>query len=620
LKNKEQKKKGNFTFLFKIMLGNWRFFWTCVITMALGVGLSYITPKIVGVTIDSVIGTLDFNLPQQLKDYILQLGGRDFLLTHLFICGLLVFAVAVFSAVFNYIRNYSGAQLAQHLSYKLRKTLFGHIQRLPFSWHKSIQTGDIMQRCSSDVDTICNFVSGQFTDVVRIVFMLVIAYVLMFSINTKLALACLAFVPVVIGYSGGFYGRIAKRFLLADEAEGRMHAIAQENFTGVRVVKAFGRERQELDRFMAGNDEYANLWIKTGELLGWYWSIGDLISASQTALLLIYGTFLTVHGEMSPGEIIVFVMYGGMLAWPMRRLGRTLGEMSKAGVSIGRINEILSVKAEQDEETDLSPEIKGDIKYEHVNFGFDNAEVLRDVSFELKAGQTLAILGGTGSGKSTLLHLLNRLYDLDEEKGQGKITIDGIGINKISRRHLRRNIAMVLQEPFLFSDTIDNNLKLAAPETTHEDIESATCTAEIHNSILEFPKGYETLIGEKGVTLSGGQRQRVAIARALVEDAPVLVFDDSLSAVDVETDSKIRSALKKRTKDTTTIIISHRISTLMDADVIMVLSEGKIAEMGNHAELLKLNGIYSSIFNIQSMFEEEMETEVGANGGGNQSK
>ena len=458
--------------------------------------------------------------------------------------------------------------------------------------------------------------SSQFTDVIRIIFMLVIAYMLMFSINVKLALACLAFVPVVIVYSGAFFSKIAKNFKLADEAEGRMQAIAQENFTGVRVVRAFGRERQELDRFKAGNAEYANLWIKTGKLLSWYWSIGDLISSSQTALLLIYGTILTVRGEMSPGEIIVFAMYGGILAWPMRRLGRTLGEMSKAGVSIGRINEVLSVEAEKDNNTDLFPEIKGNIKYEHVSFGYDETGVLRDVSFELKAGQTLAILGGTGSGKSTLLHLLNRLYDLDEAKEQGKITIDGIDINRINRRHLRRNIAMVLQEPFLFSDTIDNNLKLAAPETTRESIESATCAAEIHASILDFPKGYDTLIGEKGVTLSGGQRQRVAIARALVEDAPILVFDDSLSAVDVETDSKIRSALKRRTKDTTTIIISHRISTLMDADVIMVLSEGKIAEMGTHAELLKQNGIYNSIFNIQSMFEEEIETEVGANGNG----
>jgi len=616
LKNKDKKMKGNFAFIMKIMRGNWRFFWVCVVTMAISVCLAYISPKIVGATIDSVIGQLEFDLPQNLQTIISQLGGREFLLTHLFICGLLVFAVAVFSAGFNYIRNYSGAQLAQHLSYKMRKMLFNHIQRLPFSWHKSVQTGDIMQRCSSDVETVCNFMSSQFTDVIRIIFMLVIAYVLMFSINVKLALACLAFVPVVIVYSGAFFSKIAKNFKLADEAEGRMQAIAQENFTGVRVVRAFGRERQELDRFKAGNAEYANLWIKTGKLLSWYWSIGDLISSSQTALLLIYGTILTVHGEMNPGEIIVFAMYGGILAWPMRRLGRTLGEMSKAGVSIGRINEVLSVEAEKDNDTDLFPEIKGGIKYEHVSFGYDETEVLRDVSFELEAGKTLAILGGTGSGKSTLLHLLNRLYDLDEAKEQGKITIDGIEINKINRRHLRRNIAMVLQEPFLFSDTIDNNLKLAAPDTTHESIESATCAAEIHSSILDFPKGYDTLIGEKGVTLSGGQRQRVAIARALVEDAPILVFDDSLSAVDVETDSKIRSALRKSTKNTTTIIISHRISTLMDADVIMVLSEGKIAEMGTHAELLKQNGIYNSIFNIQSMFEEEMETEVGANGNG----
>ena len=602
-------KKSSIAFISAIMKNRWRYFAACVAAMTVNVCLSYISPKIVGFTVDSVLGELPMELPDFLAQKVAELGGREYLLQNLYICGGLVLAASVLSAVFMYARAYSGAKLAEHLSYGMRKMLFEHIQKLPFAWHKSIQTGDIMQRCTSDVDTVCKFVSTQFTDVVRIVLMLVIAYALMFMINVKLTLICMAFVPIIIIYSGAFYSKIAVNFQKADEAEGEMHAIAQENFTGVRVVRAFGSERRELDKFMKGNERYSSLWIKTGKLLSLYWSIGDLISGLQTATLLIFGTVLTVKGEMSPGDIIVFAMYGGMLSWPMRRLGRTLGEMSKAGVSIERMNEILTAPAEKVAPDEVKPVIEGNIRYEHVSFGYDGGEVLRDVSFEIKAGSTLAILGGTGSGKSTLLHLLNRLYDLGE--GQGRILIDGTDIREINAQYLRRNVAMVLQEPFLFSDTIERNLRLAAPGIDRESLQRATSDAEIHESILGFPEGYSTVIGEKGVTLSGGQRQRVAIARALAENSPILVFDDSLSAVDVQTDSKIRAALKNRASTATTIIISHRIATLMDADEIMVLSGGRIAEMGTHAELLEKNGIYRSIFDIQSMFEEEIQAETG---------
>lgn len=602
-------KKGSFAFILEIMKKNWRFFWYCLVAMTVNVCLSFIMPEIVGVTVDSVLKTEPFDLPPALLEYVTSLGGREFFLTHLYICGIAVLAVSLLSAVSMYARSYSGALLAEHLTYKLRRTLFNHIQSLPFSWHKSIQTGDIMQRCSSDVDTVCRFISTQFIDVIRIVLMLVIAYILMFSINVTLALVCLAFVPLVLVYSSLFYNKIAENFKTADEAEGKMHAIAQENFTGVRVVRAFGTERAELDKFSAANNGYAKLWIKTGKLLALYWSVGDLISALQIALLLIVGTFLTAGGKMSVGELVTFSMYGSMLSWPMRRLGRTLGEMSKAGVSIDRIREIVSVKSEQQSSKGLTPEIKGGIKYDNVSFDYgDGSEILNEVSFEIKPGQTLAILGGTGSGKSTLLHLLNKLYDLPPD--HGTITVDGVDIRDIDTKYLRKNIAMVLQEPFLFSDTIKHNLTLATGDIGSDRLERATCDAEIHSSILEFPNGYDTVVGEKGVTLSGGQRQRVAIARALACETPILVFDDSLSAVDVQTDSRIRAALKARSGNITTVLVSHRVATLMDADVIMVLAGGRIAEIGSHEQLLAKGGIYSSVYNIQSLFEEEMESEV----------
>lgn len=606
------KKKGEAAFLMRIMRGNWKYFLVCVIAMTFNVALSYLSPKVVGVTVDSVLGTGDFSLPEPILQFIQNLGGREYLLHHLYLCGLTVLVIALAAAVFQFVRAYSASKLAQHLSYKLRKMLFEHIQKLPFSWHKSIQTGDIMQRCSSDVDTVCNFVSAQFTDVVRIVVMLVLAYCLMFAINVRLSLASLAFVPVIILYSGLFYAKIAKNSLQADEAEGKMHAIAQENFTGVRVVRAFGREKVELERFRQGNGNYADHWIKTGKLLALYWSCGDLISALHTATLLVYGTVLTVRGFMSPGDIIVFLMYGGMLSWPLRRLGRTLGEMSKAGVSIKRIDEILSVEPEKPVCAEGCPELTGDLVFDHVSFGYEGDETLHDISFRIPAGQTLAILGGTGSGKSTLLHLLNRLYDLPETGGN--IRIGGVDVRSIDRGYLRSHIAMVLQEPFLFSDTIRNNLTLGSGPVDDETLFAATKDAAIHESILAFPKGYDTLVGEKGVTLSGGQRQRVAIARALLQNAPILVFDDSLSAVDVQTDSRIRAALKSHTEHVTTIIVSHRVATLMDADQILVLSEGRVAELGTHEQLLALGGIYSSIYGIQSLLETELETEVADNG------
>ena len=594
-------------FIWEMMEGSWKYFWGCVAAMTGGVAFSFLSPAMVGFNIDSVIGTEPIDLPGPLTAYVENLGGRQWLFDHMTLLAGLFLVIVALSGLFNMLRQYLAAKLSESLAFSLRQRLFDHIQHLPYAWHMSVQTGDIMQRCSSDVDMVRNFVAGQLADLLRILTMLVGAFVLMFSINVPLAAAAAVNVPIVMGYSGVFYRYISRRFLKADEAEGELTAMTQENLTGVRVVRAFGRERHSLDRFQEQNQEFSRRWIKVGNLLAIYWSLGDLIAVCQGALVVIFGAWLTVHGHMTSGALVTFIMYNGQLAWPTRRLGRIIGEMSKAGVSIGRLREILLARPEEDSPDDQIFPIQGAIAFSHVNFSYGSHPVLTDVSFSVAPGETLAILGATGSGKSTLMYLLTRLYELPE-KG-GSITVDGVDVRQIQRDHLRKNIGLVLQEPFLFSRTILENLRLPAPNKSQEELQKAAETAAVHQSILGFAQGYDTMLGERGVTLSGGQQQRLAIARTLAGAPPVLVFDDSLSAVDTETDERIRKALKAREKKATTILISHRVTTLMEADRILVLEKGRVKQIGTHQQLIKEEGPYQRIFQLQSLAAEEAETE-----------
>ncbi|MCI8935117.1 MAG: ABC transporter ATP-binding protein [Clostridiaceae bacterium] len=606
--NNQSSARSNGGFILELMRGNWRAFAACVAAMFASVAASFVSPALVGFLVDSVIGDKPMELPGFLLDWVQALGGRPWLQRHMvLLAGVFLAAVAV-SAVFNMLRQYLAAKLSESLAFSLRQRLFDHIQRLPYRWHMGVQTGDIMQRCSSDVDTVRNFAAAQLTDLLRIVAMLIGAFGLMFSINAPLAAAAFAGIPVIMGYSGLFYRLIGRRFRTADEAEGELTAMTQENLTGVRVVKAFGRERYSLDQFRAQNAEFSRRWIKVGWLMALYWSLGDFINVAQGAVVVLFGAWQAVEGNMTGGALITFIMYNGMLTWPTRRLGRIIGEMSKAGVSIGRLREILSVRPEEDSPEEGEPPIQGKIEFRHVSFSYGTHKVLDDVSFTVEPGQTLAILGGTGSGKSTLMHLLNRLYELPE--GQGSILLDGVDIRNIRRRYLRKNIGMTLQEPFLFSRTILENLRAAAPDKSEKELFEAAETAAIHQSILGFSQGYETMLGERGVTLSGGQQQRLAIARTLAADPPVLAFDDSLSAVDTETDAQIRRALARRSQKATTIIISHRATTLMEADKILVLEGGRVTQQGTHRQLLEQPGLYQRIYRIQSLVAEEVENET----------
>ena len=520
---------------------------------------------------------------------------------------------AVFSGVFNYLSKMCLAKGSENFLKSIRDTLYHHTQYLPFSWHVQHQTGEIIQRCTSDVEVIRNFVCRQLPEVFRICFLIVLYLGIMFSMNVPITLAATAFFPVIIGYSCFFYSRIGKRFQDADEAEGALSSTVQENLTGVRVVRAFGREKYEIDRFDQKNNAYSDLWMYLGKLMSVFWASGDLITNLQVLTVMVMGVSFTVSGRITLGEFLAFVSYNASLTWPVRSLGRIISDMSKAGVSMERVAYILEAqeedgtykeyisgkKADKNTKADKKTEFTtGDICFHNVSFFYSSDHpILKNINFIIPEGSTFAILGTTGSGKSTLVHLLNRLYDLPEECG--KITIGGKDIREIDRQVLRQNIGMVLQEPFLFSRTIRENIGITKEKFLDEEIRHAAGIACVDEAIQHFTDGYDTIVGERGVTLSGGQKQRVAIARMLMKEAPILVFDDSLSAVDTETDNKIRKELKKEMERATVIMISHRITSLMQADCIIVMDKGEIQQMGTHEELILQEGPYKDIYEIQ---------------------
>ena len=555
-------------------------------------------PQVIRISVDGILGSDLSKIPEWVKAFLSEETIRENPGKMLTIAALAVILLAAINIAANYYSKVFAAKGSESFVKGMRDQLYDHIQKLPYSWHVKNQTGDIIQRCTSDVDVVRNFVTNQLMEVFRIIFLIVFYMVIMFSMNVKISLIAVSFFPIVILYSGYFFSKIAQHSQEADEAEGILSSVVQENLTGVRVVRAFGRESFERKRFDEKNERFAGLWIYLGKFLSLYWSIGDLITGIQILTVICMGVLFTVDGNLTVGEFIAFVSYNSSMAWPVRSLGRIISEMSKAGVSIERIAYILDEKEEDDRPGVTKPAINKDIVFDNVNFKYEEgAAVLKDVSFTVPAGKTFAILGNTGSGKSTLVHLLNRLYDLPD--GCGKITIGGVDIRDIDRQYLRSQIGMVLQEPFLYSGSIKENVGITKESSAFDDIREACEIACVDSAIDSFTDGYETIVGERGVTLSGGQKQRVAIARMLVEHTPVMIFDDSLSAVDAQTDAMIREALKKRMAGTTVILIAHRITTLMQADCIMVLEDGAVAEMGSHEQLMEHHGIYRKIYDIQ---------------------
>ena len=566
------------------------------LTMAV---LDFVNPKIIGYTVDALIGsarTAEATFTEQIME---RLGGAAFVREHLGLVALIVATVALLGAASRYLNKLLNAKGAEALLRTMRDRLFEQILHLPYAWLGTQQTGDIIQRCTSDVQTVKNFVAERLTSLFRIVTLLLLALFYMYGIHPKLTLAAFVFIPIIVLYSFIFHHKIGSAFESVDVQEGVLSTIAQENLTGVRVVRAFGRERHERERFEKQNQRYTDQWVKLMRILSLFWSTGDLISGLQILTVVALGAFYCVRGSLSAGSYVAFVSYNAMLTWPVRALGRVISEMSKAGISIDRIRMIMNAQREEDAPGAIEPPIEGDIRFNHVSFGYaEGGEVLRDVSFTIRQGETVGILGGTGSGKSTLMQLLDRLYVLPAK--QGEITIGGIDIARMKASWLRSHIGMVLQEPFLFSRTLRENLRIARTEATEEELHEAARIAQLEEAVARFSNGYETFVGERGVTLSGGQKQRTAIAQMLIRRPPIMIFDDSLSAVDAQTDERIRRALHERIQNATVILIGHRITTLMEADRIIVMDRGRVAEMGTHEELLEKNGIYRRVYELQT--------------------
>ena len=589
--------------LWRFLKGSKRFFLVSIVCAGITALADMIQPQIIRAAVDCAIGGEKGDFPEFVMEAVERIGGFSYLGQHLWIMALAVVAVAAVQVLSQYAFRVFNTRASETLVKTMRDQLFSHIERLPFSWHMKNKTGDIIQRCTSDIDTTKNFLSEQLTSVFRIVLLLVLSITFMTSMHPLLTLIALIPTPVIILYSFNFHKKVHDGFLDCDENEGKLSAMAQENLTGVRVVRAFGRERAEIEKFGKQNDYYTSLWEKMAKVLSQFWSVSDVLSGIQVMLVVVFGAYFCVHGNLNEGEYIAFISYNSMMVWPIRQLGRMISEMSKAGVSIDRVAYIMDSPVEQDDPDAVDAPMDGDICFEHVNFAYENApQMLHDIHFTMKAGTTLGILGGTGSGKTTLMLLLDKLYLLEEDGG--RITIGGTDIRKIRTAHLRRNIGMVLQEPYLFSRTIGENIGIASPEMDMQAIRSAAAAAALDETICSFAAGYETMVGERGVTLSGGQKQRAAIARTLTNHTPILIFDDSLSAVDTETDTKIRHAIQQRFGKASVILISHRITTLSSADKIIVLDRGRIVEEGSHEQLKSAGGIYQKIYETQSGSKE----------------
>ncbi|WP_249028718.1 ABC transporter ATP-binding protein [Tannockella kyphosi] len=584
--------KKNILHFYKYTKGYRKYFLLAISMTFISVGFYFLIPQVMCFVIDSVIGNEPFNLPNLFVQWIEQIGGRVWLQEHL----ILVACVALFFSVLSYLCDFTSrasiGKASESVVKVIRDSLFEHIQYLPYSWHAKNQTGDIIQRCTMDVELIYSFLSSQLQQLIKTVSLILVACIMMFQMNVTLTIVVLCFIPVTLTYSSIFYHLTGKKFEKADECEGELTAIVQENLTGVRVVRAFGRQAYEMDKFNEKHEEFTDLWVSLGNLLGLNWGFGDVVSLLQTLAVVLFGCYLAVNGSLSAGEFLTFVSYNSMLIWPTRNLGRILSDLSKTTISSTRLFEILDSPLEDSSATKDFHD--GDIVFEQVSFAYENHLVIDDVSFEIKQGSSLGILGITGSGKSTLMYLLDHLYELEK----GTISIDGINIIDIDLHQLRKNIGIVLQEPFLFSKSFEENIGDGSDENDIDKIRYFSKLACIDDTIVGFKEGYQTQIGERGVTISGGQKQRVAIARMLMQETPIKIFDDSLCAVDMETDAMIQKALKEHVKGTT-IIIANRISTIMHCDTIIVMDKGKIVQIGNHQELIQLVGIYQTVYHTQ---------------------
>ena len=523
---------------------------------------------------------------------------------------LLFIGLALVQGIFTFLSGWLTSKSAESVTRRLRNYLFDHLQRLPYAYHAESQTGDLIARSTSDVDAINRFFSEQAIGIGRILLLFTVNFVTILQLNTRLGLISVVAVPVIIGISVFFFRKVSKAYEKYQEQEASLSSRLQENLTGVRVVKAFARQGYESYKFDQENWEKFRLGKKLLSIHSLFWPVSDIICGLQMLTSFFIGAMMALNGEISVGTYLAFSSMVILIIWPIRGFGRLIVQTSTGMVSYSRVAELLKQEREPLTEGDYQPDgnVDGEIIFQEVYFAYEeNNPVLEDINFVCNPGDIIALLGSTGSGKTSLVNLLPRFYD----PTKGTITLDGVDITRYPRKYLRSQIGIVEQEPFLFSRSIKDNITYGVHrEVSEEEIIQAAEFAAVHDVIEEFPNGYDTMVGERGVTLSGGQKQRVAIARALLKNPRILILDDSTSSVDTETEAKIRAALDHLMQDRTTFIIAHRIQSVMDASLILVFDKGKIVQKGTHHELMQVQGMYRDIFDIQTRIEVELEKEI----------
>jgi ATP-binding cassette subfamily B protein len=518
--------------------------------------------------------------------------------------------LATLEGSFSYFSGRLAAYTAEGITRRLRNYLFDHIQRLDFSYHDKTPTGELIERCTSDVDALRRFYSEQAIAVGRIVLLFVINFAAIYNLDVKLALISILIVPIIIITSIWFFKRVTKAYEAYQEQEAILSTTLQENLAGVRVVKAFARQDYEINKF---NIENWEKYIRGRKLLtmhSLFWPISDIACSFQLLVGYFIAATMAINGEITVGTYVAYAGLVGWLIWPMRNLGRLIVQTSTGLVSYGRVMEIIKHKSEPLTEGEYLPSgpVQGELIFDKVGFAYENnPPVLEDISFACKPGQVVALLGSTGSGKSSLVNLLPRFYNYTT----GSIKLDGVELNLYPKEYLRSQVGIVEQEPFLFSRSIRENITYGVGRDVPQiDVENAATSAAVHEVIVSFPDEYNTLVGEKGVTLSGGQKQRVTIARTILKDSHLLILDDSTSSVDTETEASIRESLMSLTPKRTTFIIAHRIQSVMNADLILVMDKGKIIQKGTHEELFAQDGMYRKIFDLQTRIDQELELEI----------
>ncbi|MBK8550730.1 MAG: ABC transporter ATP-binding protein [Ignavibacteria bacterium] len=606
--------------LFQI-LGKWKSFY--ILSAVLLIILTFVRmlePKVLQIAVDKVIvyfqsdGKITF-IPE---DFItrffysilpeLKMDNLQLILISL---GIILLVISLLRGMFSFSANAITASSTEKATKNLRDRLFSHIQALPIAYHSKTPTGELIQRCTGDVETIRKFASMQVVEVVRLSALFVGAFIMMASIDLTYAFVSIVFVPVILLGSIYYFKKESVIWNEHEKEQDKLSIIVQENLSGIRVVKAFAKENFEIDKFTKQNEEKKKWGLKLVKLNRIYWPTSDVLVHTQIALSIFFGGYLTLHNQLSIGEYTAFYSYSMFVTWPMRRIGQIVSEMGMATIAMKRLFSILDTEQEDYSGKKFEGnKLDGNIEFKDVSFKYEESEkhrVLNNISFKVKAGEKIALLGPTGAGKTTIISLLMRFFESDS----GDILIDGKKIQSYSKEYLRSRFGVVLQKPFLFSTTIKDNIAYANPDSHIDEVIEASRAAKIHDIIEEvFPDSYETILGEKGVTLSGGQKQRVTIARTLLKDPDILIFDDSTSAVDSETEFEIQKALRKIIKGKTTFIIAHRLTSIQDCDRIIVLDKGNIIEEGTHEELLMHNGFYKKIYDIQVSVEDEIRAET----------